>query len=186
MQTRLAVDHVGLSVPNLEQAIDFFVEIFGCALVFRAGPYENVGYFWPGEGSPERATVRLALLTHNDTHNIELLEYTNKPRNVGQETPRPSDPGGVHLAFYVDDIELMLETMRMHGGIRILGGVEREVDTPNSGTDWIYTLTPWGLVVELTTYRPGMPYESTTDKRLAVPCWVRETDCATTDSTAEH
>jgi catechol 2,3-dioxygenase-like lactoylglutathione lyase family enzyme len=170
---RLAIDHVGLTVPDLDEAIEFFVTVFGCETVFRAGPYANVGYFWDGEDAPESATVRLAVLTHNGTHNIELLEYTNKPRTAQGSAPRPSDPGGAHLAFYVDDIEGVVEKLKLIPGVRLLGPIDREQDTPIGGTDWIYTRTPWGLVVELLRYQPGLPYEATTDKRLVMPPWLR-------------
>ncbi|MGV0807960.1 VOC family protein [Mycolicibacterium setense] len=170
---RLAIDHVGLTVPDLNEAVEFFVDVFGCEFVFEAGPYENVGYFWDGEDAPEAATVRLAILTHNGTHNIELLEYTNKPRKNEGTHPRPSDPGGYHLAFYVEDIVATVERLRQRPGVRFLGEIDHEVGTPISGTDWIYTQTPWGLVIELMSYQPGLPYESTTDKRVVLPPWLR-------------
>lgn len=36
-------------VPNLEEAIDFFVKAFDCEHVITGGPYDNVGWVWPGE-----------------------------------------------------------------------------------------------------------------------------------------
>lgn len=173
LPSRIAVDHVGLTVPNLDEAIDFFVDAFGCELVFRAGPYDNVGYFWEGEDAPEPATVRLAVLTHNGTHNLEVLEYTNKSRTSGDDKPRPSDPGGAHLAFWVEDIDGVVEKLREYPGVRLLGEIDVEIDTPIGGAKWIYTQAPWGLVIELLSYQPGLPYESTTNKRLVVPPWLR-------------
>lgn len=171
---RTALDHVGLTVPNLEQAIDYFVELLGCELVFTAGPYDNVGWTWEGENAPETATVRVAVVTHDHTHNIELLEYTNKPRTAAGEVPRPSDPGGAHIAFYVEDIDGVVEKVRQYPGVRLLGEVDLELGTPISGTRWIYTLSPWGQVVEFMNYKPGLPYEESTDKRIALPSWAYE------------
>ena len=31
---RMAVDHVGYTVPDLDKALDLFVNIFGCRLIF--------------------------------------------------------------------------------------------------------------------------------------------------------
>jgi catechol 2,3-dioxygenase-like lactoylglutathione lyase family enzyme len=171
---RIAFDHVGLTVPDLEEAIDFFVDLLGCEVVFTAGPYDNVGWTWPCEDEPEAATVRLAMLTHNNSHNIELLEYTNKPRTAQGEAPRPSDPGGSHIAFYVEDIDGLIEKIRQRPGVRLLGEIDLELGTPISGTRWIYTLTPWGQAIEFLNHQPGLPYEATTGKRVVLPPWVHQ------------
>lgn len=171
LNTRVAIDHVGVSVPDLSQAVEFFVDVFGCELVYEAGPYPNVGYFWPGESAPEPATVRLAVLNHNDTHNIELLEYTEKPRNGNDVAPRPSDRGGSHLAFHVEDITVAVEQLKQRSDVAFLGEVDREQGGPIDGLDWVYLQTSWGLIIELLSYRPGLPYEATTTARMVPPPW---------------
>jgi catechol-2,3-dioxygenase len=37
------IDHIGLTVPNLEEAVDFFVNVIGCEDFFlnKAGPFDN-------------------------------------------------------------------------------------------------------------------------------------------------
>ncbi|TQR82397.1 VOC family protein [Mycobacterium hodleri] len=173
---RLAVDHVGLTVPDLDQAVTFFTEAFGCEEIFRAGPYSDCGYFWPGEAQPEVATVRLAMLRHGGTHNVELLEYKDRSRVDRPEAPRPTERGGAHLAFYVDDIHALVDALRQRNDVRFLGVVEREQGGPIDGLEWVYLLTSWGLVIELLRWEPGqLPYEVGTSARLIPPPWLRDT-----------
>ncbi len=170
---RWAVDHPGFTVPDLEQAIDFFRDVFGCELVFRAGPYEHVGYRWPGESQPESATLTLAILRLGEAHNIELLEFADCASNPRRGPARPSELYAGHLAMYVDDVGAAVEDLRAHGA-QILGEVIEESDGPLTGLEWVYTLTPWGMVIELIRWPRGMPYERTTTARLAEPPALRD------------
>jgi len=34
-------DHVGFTVPDLEAATRFFVDVIGCVLVFEVGPFQS-------------------------------------------------------------------------------------------------------------------------------------------------
>lgn len=135
--------------------------------------YDNIGYFLDGEPAPEAAAVRLAILTHNGTHDIEVLGYTNKPRTNGGPARGPSIPVDTTLRSTWKTFVATVERLRQRPGVRFLGEIDHEVGTPISATDWIYTKTPRGLVIELMSYRPGLPYESTTDKRVVLPPWLR-------------
>jgi catechol 2,3-dioxygenase-like lactoylglutathione lyase family enzyme len=169
---RIAVDHIGVSVPDLDEAISFFVDVFGFEVVLRAGPYDNFGYVWPGEDGPEQANLRLAVLRQGD-HNVELLEYSGRSAGDLSPAPRPADPGGMHLALYVEDIYEAEARLKGRSDIRFLCPVEKEQGGPLDGLDWAYLLTSWGLVIELIRWQPGLPYEAATEKRLAPPPWLR-------------
>lgn len=170
---RIAVDHVGYTVPDLDQALDLFINVFGCELVFMGGPYDDAGYIWPGETSPAATPMRLAVITHGGTINIELLEYDN-PSQEGAESPRPCERGGCHICFYTDNIEEAAEALRKREDIRVMGTVEKEDSGAIKGADWIYMVTTWGLVIELMRWEPGrLPYEKDTDARLVPPPWYK-------------
>ena len=170
---RVAFDDVGLSVPDLEEAIAFFVEAFDCELVFTAGPYENTGWVWPGETDPEPLTLRLAVLRQGDTTNIELLEYKDRTREEPNRAPRPADPGGNHVAFFVDDIHGFEQRLRARGDVHFMNATETEDGGPIGGAEWCYFLTSWGQTIELIRWDPGLPYEQTTSRRMVAPPWLR-------------
>jgi catechol 2,3-dioxygenase-like lactoylglutathione lyase family enzyme len=175
VNSRLAIDHVGLSVPDLDTAVAFFQEVFGFELVFFTDPYEDVGWVWPGESEPEKVTLRIAVLQHDGMENIELLEYGNRAKPDRAEPPRPADRGGMHLAFYVEDIYGVEQELRKRNDVRFLSPVIMEEGGPIHGTDWSYILTDWGLTIELIRWIPGeLPYEQHTDKRMVAPHWLRQ------------
>jgi catechol 2,3-dioxygenase-like lactoylglutathione lyase family enzyme len=171
---RIAIDHIGLTVPDLDRAVAFFSDVFGCELVFYTGPYDDVGFVWPGDSESEKLSLRIAVLTHNGTNNIELLEYTNRTvAPTSTVAPRPADPGGMHLAFYVDDIYQFEQQLQDRSDVRFLTPVTVEEGTPIAGTDWAYLLTDWGLTIELIRWQPGtLPYEQTTHRRMIPPTWL--------------
>ncbi len=143
------MDHVAYTVPDLDQAIDFFTRHFGATLVFRDGPFE-------GPGMKERlnvdpaASCTLAMLRLGNTTNLELFEYH---ASVQAETgPRNSDIGGHHMGFYVDDIDAARSYLTTVDGVELLAGPNGVADdAPVAGQRWFYFLSPWGMQLEVTT-----------------------------------
>jgi catechol 2,3-dioxygenase-like lactoylglutathione lyase family enzyme len=59
-------EHTGVTVPNLQQAIDFFVDVVACELITRFGPFrDDIGSFMADTLNvhPRRACA-LATRTH--------------------------------------------------------------------------------------------------------------------------
>jgi len=98
------VDHFGFTVPDLEEAIRFFVDALGCELLYRAGPFEDAGDWMKTHlNAAPGATLNLATLRCGPTANIELLEF--KTADGKTQQPKTSDAGASHLAFYVEDLD---------------------------------------------------------------------------------
>lgn len=159
-------DHVGLTVPDLEQAIAFFTDVIGCELVYRMGPFQDEGTWFSDElGLDPRARIpAMALMRCGSGVNLELFQYEAPEQR--RELPRMSDWGGHHLAFYVDDIEVALASLREHG-VEIIGQLKPGMGPEaGEGTGWIFFRAPWGLPLELVSYPNGRVYETTTAARL--------------------
>lgn len=163
-----AIDHIGLTVPDLDQAIDFFINVLGAEEFFRHGPYGPSGeqssrqfYRHPDSVVEGIAMVRLGPM------NIELLQYSAPDQRV--DMPGTSDAGGHHVAFYVDDIDESISRLRS-AGVDVLGD-PMPLPGPESGPDgqFIFFRTPWGLFLEIVSYRSGKAYEKATDRRLFDP-----------------
>ncbi|TAP28328.1 MULTISPECIES: VOC family protein [Micrococcaceae] len=166
-----AFDHIGMSVPDLEEAVDFFVDALGFEVVIKAGPFDDFGYVWPGELEPEPGTLRQANLVLGNSFNIELLEYTNRTATLPDAAPRPADPGGWHLCLHVDDIDKASDELASRLDTTQISDIIQE-EQDMEGLRWAYFRTTWGLVLELIQWSPGMPYESTTQARMALPRWA--------------
>jgi len=142
-------DHVGLTVPNLEEGIRFFVDVLGAEELYRSerGPDEK---FMPTNFNvPADAKLTLAMLRLPPNLNIELFEWNSAERR--ETPPRHCDAGGHHLCFVVDDVDEAIAVLQETPGVRVLGE-RKEVagDSPRvAGNRWTYFLTPWGLLMEI-------------------------------------
>jgi catechol 2,3-dioxygenase-like lactoylglutathione lyase family enzyme len=160
-------DHVGFTVPNLEQAVDFFVNVIGCEVFYELGPFQ-ADDDWMAEHlnvHPRAVMKKLKFLRCKNGANFEIFEYASPDQNHVQ--PSNSDVGGHHLAFYVDDMDAAIEHLKLNG-VCILGAPTRS-SGPSSGQTWVYFLTPWGMQLELVSYPQGKQYERGTQARLWHP-----------------
>ena len=161
-------DHIGFTVPDLDQAVQFFVEVIGCEAFYDLGPFQSEGD-WMTEHlniHPRAVMKRLKFLRCRNGSNFEIFEYDSPDQSRTQ--PRNSDVGGHHLAFYVDDMAVALDHLRRHG-VRILGEPTVRESGPSGGQTWVYFLAPWGMQLELVSYPRGKAYEQTTERRLWHP-----------------
>jgi len=164
--TMAGVDHVGLTVPDLEQGIDFFSNVLGCEHVYTARQFSDPKGEWMKSNLnvDARAATTLAMMRCGPSQNIELFEYTAKDQV--KTPPKNSDIGGSHIAFYVQDLPKAVDYLKSVPGVTILGSPTPVAKQPNGGETFVYFLTPWGLSMELLTYSGGLEYEKTTKARL--------------------
>lgn len=166
------IDHVGITVPDVEAATRFFVAAFGAEVLYDlivpddqgkpvlqppgASPveYDRV----TAVGLPKDATpVRVRLMRLANGPSLELFEF----RGVVPAPPgTATDLGLQHIAIYVDDIEAVAAGVEMAGGTLLAG--------PNRAPGWEsgkhscfqYTRAPWGTAIELIAYPHGQINES--------------------------
>lgn len=163
-------DHVGFTVPDLRQAIDFFVEVIGCEPFYQLGPFQATDDWMHTHLNvhPHAVMRRLQFLRCANGSNFEIFEYESPDQKI--EQPKNSDIGGHHLAFYVDDINAAIAYLK-DKGVRVLGEPTVRTSGPNGGQTWVYFLTPWGMQLELVSYPNGKGYEKETERRLWHPAF---------------
>ncbi|MFT3777472.1 MAG: VOC family protein [Ottowia sp.] len=164
-------DHIGITVPDLEEATRFFVDVLGFEPYFDKGPFSSSGTWMQDELDvhPRAVMRKLRLFRCGHGSNIEVFEY----EAPGQRTtpPRNSDIGGHHIALFVDDIDAAVEHLRSHN-VRVLGEPKRVPPSdPNGGMRWVYFKSPWGMQFELVSYaKDEKPYERHLTRKLWNPC----------------
>lgn len=168
--TATNVDHVAYTVPDLNQAVEFFVDVLGADLLYRLDSVKDDEGDWMRRqlGVDPRAKAQIAMLRLGPVTNVELFQY--EAPGQSRQLPRNSDHGGHHLAFYVEDIEAAAEYLRAQAGVTLLGDVQTIEDGPIAGDRWVYFLAPWGMQMEILHMPPGMPYERATPARRYGPC----------------
>lgn len=110
------VDHVGLTVPDLDAAVRFLRDAFGCVEAYRIGPFASDDD-WMTQHlgvAPEARIPAIAVLSCGDGARLELFQYEAPDRR--REAPRNSDVGGHHVAFYTDDMPAAIDRVRAAGG----------------------------------------------------------------------
>ena len=147
------VDHFGVTVPDLEQAHEFFVDVLGCEYMYRLGPYVGMG---ERLGIDDRAVMRqLRFYRLGGRAIFEVFEYEAPGQRPNP--PRNSDVGGHHIALYVEDLDAAVADLRDRG-LRVLG--EPTVSKgPSEGQRWVYFLSPWGMQCELVSYPNGKAFD---------------------------
>ena len=150
-------EHIGITVPDLDQAVDFFTRVIGGELVFDGGSFGGDPEFMTRQLNVDpRAALSYCFVRCGNGANFEIFEYDVPEQHP--DPPRNSDIGGHHIAFYVDDIHAAVAHLQTHD-IRILGDVQVIDDGPAAGSRWVYFLAPWGLQLELVSYPEGKAYE---------------------------
>ena len=154
-------EHVGITVPDVEEATRFFVDVIGCTVAYSIGPFvSDDDWLEVHLGVHPRAVVKtLRMLRCANGPNIELFEY--ELDGASKSTPPNSDAGASHLGFYVEDIAAAVAHLKANG-VEVLGDVTTMGEGPSTGLSWVYFRAPWGLQMELISAPGG---QQITDQR---------------------
>jgi len=150
------LDHIGFTVPDLDEAQHFLVEVLGCEYLYSLGPFADDGDWMAGHLNVHpRATVpQNRFFRLGGQAILEVFAYTAPDQRL--ECPRNSDIGGHHVALYVDDLDAAVEHLHAHG-IEVLGRPTASRG-PHEGQRWVYFLAPWGMQFELVSYPTGRAF----------------------------
>ncbi|MEU2993829.1 VOC family protein [Streptomyces griseoincarnatus] len=146
--TARRVDHVALTVPDLDAAVTYTTEMLGGELVYRLPPLSRDDD-WMREhlDVPPRATAEIALVRLGPTTNLELFEYTAPGRAA--LPPGPHDPGAPRLGLRADDVDAVLEVLGARGHTEPFGPARTVGSGLWAGTRWVRLPTPLGVPLEL-------------------------------------
>lgn len=149
------VEHIGLTVPDIEAATRFFVGVLGAETLYDIGPFaSNDDWMASHLAVHPRATIRkMRILKVANGPVLELIEFTSPDQRTTM--PRNSDHGGWHIAFYVEDMDAALGILKAHG-LEIQSGPVEMTEGPSAGLSWLYFKAPWGQQLELVSYPGGI------------------------------
>ena len=157
--TMVGHDHTGVTVPNIKEAIAFFTDVIGCKLAMSFGPFsDDKGTFMADllNVNPRAKIDQITMMRCGNGSNIELFQYEAPDQK--DATPKNSDIGGYHIAFYVDDINAAAKYLKDKNVRTMLGPLPVD-QGPAAGQSILYFMAPWGLQFELISYPKGMAYE---------------------------
>ena len=130
---RVAFDHVGLSVADLEAAEAFYTTVFGFGrqLAFELPPHP----------------IRGVMLTHPDGFRLELFEHSASVPGLQAATPIEAHAtrGYNHFALRSEDIDRLWDRAIEAGA----SGVMPPAASPEPGVRFAFLADPEGNLVEL-------------------------------------
>lgn len=127
------IDHVGIAVPDLDEAIAFYRDTFGIISVH--------------EETNEEQGVREAMLAVGDgATRIQLLAPLHESSTIAKFLDR-NGPGVQQVAYTVDDLEAVSEALRARG-MRLLYDAPRR-GTADSRVNFVHPKDAGGVLVEL-------------------------------------
>jgi methylmalonyl-CoA/ethylmalonyl-CoA epimerase len=128
-----AIDHVGIAVPDLDEAIAYYRETFGMRVAH--------------EETNEEQGVREAMIAVGDSGScIQLLAPLSPESTIAKFLDR-SGPGVQQMAYRVTDVDAVSAVLRERG-VRLLYDEPRR-GTSNSRINFIHPKDAGGVLVEL-------------------------------------
>lgn len=151
------LEHVGLTVPDIDAATRFFADVLGAETLYDIGPFAS---------PDEWMAVHLAMQANSRIHRLRVLKVANGPTlelfefqpnsGAAADTARTGRNGGDwHMAFYVEDMDQALVALKHHD-VAIQSGPVTMTQGPSAGLTWLYFSAPWGLQLELVSYPGGI------------------------------
>ena len=129
----VAIDHVGIAVPDLDEAIAFYRDVFGMEVAHSE--------------TNEEQGVREAMVAVGDSGSfIQLLAPLNEQSTIAKFIDR-SGPGLQQLAYRVTDVEAVSAVLRERG-VRLLYDAPKR-GTANSRINFVHPKDAGGVLVEL-------------------------------------
>jgi len=165
----LGIDHVGITVPDIQQALRWFEGVMGFVNPLTFGPISDPNGTLMHDlvdVDPRSAIDQISLVRGGNGANIELFQYQAPDQD--RTFRRNSDYGAHHIAFYVRNIEFAVLIMQLFGAKKLLGPFAVTAG-PAAGQSINYFRTPFGTFVELISYPNGMAYEQTASVKLWDP-----------------
>ncbi|MFT4202499.1 MAG: VOC family protein [Chitinophagaceae bacterium] len=156
------IDHVGMTVPDVNEASAFFEKALNAKTLYDVLPEGGK----PFDGAetekelgipPGSKIIHMRLVQIGNGPTIELFQFADAPQ---AKATGLNDYGLQHIAVYVDDIDAACQQFEAAGGNMLsaphpLANVE---DGPrNKG---VYGKAPWGTLIEFLTYPDGLKDKS--------------------------
>lgn len=128
----MKLDHIGIAVKNLEEAVRFYRDVLGLEL-------EGV------EEVPEES-VKVAMFRVGETH-IELLQGTTQESAISKFIEKKGE-GIHHIAIRVDDVDKSVEDLRSKGAALVYDK-SKLVSKGSRKINFVHPKSTGGVLLEL-------------------------------------
>jgi catechol 2,3-dioxygenase-like lactoylglutathione lyase family enzyme len=149
------LNHVGITVPDIWAAIDWYSEVFGCTRIMGPRVLEPAHRGSPETGDIFGAPFQRAYQAHLLTGNgggLELFQFVVPATDDADPGVTYQRRGPWHVCFTCQDVERTVSDLIAAGGRQLT-----PIATFVQGRPWhlVYCEDPWGITLELMSH----PYD---------------------------
>ena len=134
------LNHIGLGVEDLERSVEFYTDVMGMTVDYRA--------YHKGDAISEVVGVENAVLNvcvvKKGACRIELIEYRDREPNP-QEYKRQNEPGLIHISFAVSSVDEAYARIKDFG----YKAYSDPMVTRENGPKICYVKGPDNVIIEL-------------------------------------
>lgn len=150
--------HIGLSVPDLDKAVEFYTEVLGWYTIMEPAPVYNddtaIGQMCRDVFGNDWKEFRIAHLATGDKVGVELFEF---PHNEKPENNFEYWKTGIfHFCIQDPNIEELVEKIKQHGGKQRMP--IREYYPDDKPYKMVYVEDPFGNIFEIYTHSYELTY----------------------------
>ncbi|WP_120633594.1 VOC family protein [Ruegeria sp. EL01] len=166
--TVLGLHHIGFTVPDMAEAVDFFTDVFGAVTIMECGAVDVDDDFMRTRlGVPAGCRITdQRVLQIGRGGSLEVFEYS------GVDNPTPirhnGEVGSMHMAFEVEDAFATAARLK-EKGVDVLEGPTLIEGGPMDQLVWMYLRAPWGQYLEIVSADGPLGYEAEGEQRLWTP-----------------
>jgi catechol 2,3-dioxygenase-like lactoylglutathione lyase family enzyme len=145
----MEINHVGISVGDIDRAVEWYRDVLGFEVLVEAGTHTLStanGERRKDVFGPRWREMRLAHLATPSGIGVELFQFVDPPSTPVEDPFEYWRHGIFHLCVTVEDLESTLGLLRAADGV-----VRTEIHTVRPGTRVVYCEDPWGTIIELSS-----------------------------------
>lgn len=143
--------HTNIVARNYQDLARFYINVFGCEPVY---PERNLSGEWIDQATNFKNVhiqgIHLRLPGYANSPTLEIFQYNQEKEH--HEIPAINRPGFAHIAFQVDDVNLLFARLLKSGGKKLGEIVEKEIEGVGVLTV-VYARDPEDNIIEIQSWR---------------------------------
>lgn len=147
MSDNIRYVHTNLIAKDWTKLADFYIKVFHCKIV---PPERNLSGQWiedmTGIADVKVNGVHLSLPGYENGPTLEIFQYSPEDNRVID--PKINQIGFGHLAFHVDSVQEILQSVLEHGGTQMAKVITKKYETLGVLTA-VYVTDPEGNFIEI-------------------------------------
>ena len=165
------INHIGMTVPNIDEAFTFLKNAFGAEYAYDGLTYDDE----PRKGSEVdrmlglskgAAIVKQRMVVIGNGPNIEMFEIESENKKEPLEL---EDNGYNHISLFVEDMDSAIDQAVNAGATALSEKHDNSRYEDTEGSSSVYVKSPWNSLIELQSIPNGYYYPENSESDVFIP-----------------